>query len=458
LYDYSRQTDEELSFSEDAALLVYDTSDPDWTLVGYDGEFGFAPANYIEITEELERSPAGAQEQQTDRELPPTPSVDASANQGPVAALAGILHKQAPGSFGANKRPSQSMASHPIQQPQYTPDASDEDPLEAPPSLPQRPKSEQSVTSPTQTSPPLSPPSQRSIISQPPTRTAQNFDNADSASPAGFSFYNVNEMVSAMGKQKKMPTTLGINLVTGTITIAPEKSRDGPQQEWSADKLTHYSNEGKHVFMELVKPSKSLDLHAGAKDTAHEIVATLGELAGAAKAEGLREVIAAGSGAGRGVQRKGQMLYEFMAQGSDEVTVAAGDEVIILDDSNEEWWQVRRARNGKEGVVPSSFVEALGISLPPEPSRTGLNAGRSTVDQNRLEEHRQTKEALKLSKSDVNTDGRKTEVGPGMKLPTRGSSLMGGDDSSALASQRSKRNSRSEARSSNSSSSKSSMQ
>ncbi|KAK3072789.1 cytoskeletal protein binding protein, partial [Teratosphaeriaceae sp. CCFEE 6253] len=48
LYDYSRQTDEELSFREEAPLEVYDDTDPDWTLVGAAGEYGFAPANYIE--------------------------------------------------------------------------------------------------------------------------------------------------------------------------------------------------------------------------------------------------------------------------------------------------------------------------------------------------------------------------------------------------------------------------
>ncbi|KAL3961578.1 hypothetical protein ACCO45_003101 [Purpureocillium lilacinum] len=32
IYEYTRQTDEELSFSEDAILDIYDTSDPDWIL------------------------------------------------------------------------------------------------------------------------------------------------------------------------------------------------------------------------------------------------------------------------------------------------------------------------------------------------------------------------------------------------------------------------------------------
>ncbi|PHH84416.1 hypothetical protein CDD83_1969 [Cordyceps sp. RAO-2017] len=139
------------------------------------------------------------------------------------------------------------------------------------------------------------------------------------------------------------------------ILIAPEHAHDDPAQEWTADKMTHYSREGKHVFMELVRPSKSIDFHAGAKDTAEEIVGALGELAGAVRAEGLKEVIMAGS---QRSLRKGQVLYDFMAQGDDEVTIAAGDEVVVLDDSkSEEWWQVRRLKNGKEGVVPSSYVE-----------------------------------------------------------------------------------------------------
>ena len=104
----------------------------------------------------------------------------------------------------------------------------------------------------------LSPPYNR-VVSQ------GRGDGESQRSPGGFHLYNINEMVSAIGKKKKLPTTLGLNLATGTIMIAPEKSRDGPQQEWSAEKLTHYSIEGKHVFMELVRPSKSADFHAGAK-------------------------------------------------------------------------------------------------------------------------------------------------------------------------------------------------
>lgn len=233
--------------------------------------------------------------------------------------------------------------------------------------------------------------------------------------------------------------------------IAPEKSRDGPQQEWSAEKLTHYSIEGKHVFMELVRPSKSVDFHAGAKDTAQEIVAGLGEIAGAARAEGLREVLEIGAGSGG--QKKGTILYDFMAQGEDEVTVGIGDDVIVLDDTkSEEWWMVRRIKNGKEGVVPSSYVEVTGTAAPS--TSAGINTGRSTVEQNRLEEERLAKEALKKSKGQEGSKAKGSEVGPGVKLPERGSSLTVGNGD-RQSSQKSKRSSK-EAKSTSSSGSKSS--
>ncbi len=248
-------------------------------------------------------------------------------------------------------------------------------------------------------------------------------------------------MVSALGKKKKMPTTLGINLATGNIMIAPEKSRDGPQQEWTAEKLTHYSIEGKHVFMDLVKPSKSIDFHAGAKDTAQEIVAMLGELAGIVRAEGLKEVIQAASGSSS-AQKKGRILYDFMAQGDDEVTVAEDDDVIIVDDTkSEEWWMVRRLKNGKEGVIPSTFVEVTGTIPAPNQSPSGISAGLSRVEQNRQEEQRLTREASKATRK---SEAQSSEVGPGFRLPQRDSSLLQRDDGNARSTQKSKRDSRSE--------------
>ena len=448
LYDYTKQTDEELSFKEESRLDVYDESDPDWTLVGCNGEYGFAPSIYIEATTASvpaapapSSSPAPppmpARPQAAEDPIPgeadyvpPSSSHGPPANS-PAAALAGIIAQKTGGGQNEPSPVAQralAAAPPPSERVQYTPEESEEE--EAPPPKPQRPQSRTilspTVASPTATqyasprSPELSP-----AISSPPARSnIQSYNDNDydepQQSPRGFHLYNIHEYITHMGKNKKLPTTFGINVSKGIIMIAPEKSRDGPSKEWTADRLSHYSIEGKHVFIELVRPSKSVDFHAGAKDTAQEIVAHLGELAGASRLEGLREVWAASAGTGAAGMKKGQMLYEFMAQGEDEVTVAVGDEVIVLDDSkSEEWWMVRRLRNGKEGVVPSSYVEVTGTMPKGSESVTGLNAARSTVEQNRLEEERLAKEAARKDKK------RSDTVGPDMALPERGSSLAG---------------------------------
>ncbi|KAI3331874.1 hypothetical protein HD806DRAFT_529647 [Xylariaceae sp. AK1471] len=444
LYEYTRQTDEELSFPEDAPLRVYDASDPDWILVGFESDFGFVPANYIEMGDTVARQELEP-ETETESTLPPPslPSRPAApvepdearspplpdrppstatptSPSGPAATLAGVMQGRS-----STRAPTPPRITLPPRQQRAYAEEPDDEPS---PALPVRPRSHSTISN------------GQSVVSPPlPQRTSSRIsDDRDipappfsPLAPGGFHMYNINEMVSVMGKKKKMPTTLGVNLKTGVILIAPEKAQDGPTQEWTAEKMTHYSREGKHVFLELVRPSKSIDFHAGAKDTAAEIVSALGELSGAVKAEGLREVIAAGTG--QGTRKRGQILYDFMAQGDDEVTVGAGDEVMILDDTkSEEWWQVRRLKTGKEGVVPSSYVEILETITITTPATSGINAGKSSVAQNREEEARLTREAVKK-------DQKATEVGPGMRLPERHSSLSTRDSGNHSAQQRSRR-------------------
>ncbi|KAI2695563.1 hypothetical protein CBS147332_9312 [Penicillium roqueforti] len=420
LFDYTRQTDEEISFSEDAELMVYDTSDPDWTLVGANSEYGFAPSNYIEIIEDtsaettpppqpsvraepaaptLPQRPTQTASEETEASPAASP-VDMSHNPA-AAAIASIIHKQhAPARVSAETtRDEPPPPSLPVR-PSYDQEEDHEE--SPPPSLPRRPPSEHASPTMNRYSPDPTPPRPQQaapamgrdrthVKASPPYNRAGEMTPR---SPSGYHIYNINEMVEVMGKRKKMPTTLGINMATGIIFISPEG--DDRQKEWSAEKLTHYSIEGKHVFVDLVRPSKSIDFHAGAKDTAHEIAAALGEIAGAYRAEGLREVIEAGEGGG---PKKGQILYDFMAQGDDEVTVAVGDEVIILDDTkSEEWWMVRRLKNNKEGVVPSSYVEVIGLipKAPLMPHEPGL----SSVEKNRMEEMRLSKLAIGKSRTD----------------------------------------------------------
>ncbi|CAG8625192.1 10688_t:CDS:10 [Funneliformis caledonium] len=53
----------------------------------------------------------------------------------------------------------------------------------------------------------------------------------------------------------------------------------------------------------------------------------------------------------------GVALYDFDAQGDDEVSIREGDELWVIDDvSSEEWWKIKKG--DEEGVVPASFIEA----------------------------------------------------------------------------------------------------
>ncbi|TQS36410.1 hypothetical protein Golomagni_03142 [Golovinomyces magnicellulatus] len=401
LYDYTRQTDEELSFTENSELEVFDTSDADWILVGLNGEYGFAPANYIEI-KDLKESLSHTSEANLQSQSTAATEVD-QARISTVSAQSG----------GVNLH----ILSAPVAITQDMSEASEDEKSPTTPSQKRHSSVQSSDHIQKQHRSISQPQTEESNESSSPNSTSpqKDFDNKDpSYGPQGFHMYNINEMVYVMGRRRKMPTTLGVNNATGVILIAPEKSRDGREQRWTAEKMTHYSIEGKHVFLELVQPKKSVDFHAGAKDTAQEIVSALREIAGAIKAKGLREYIMADSGRS---QKKGRILYDFTAQEENDVTFKAGDEVIIIcDTKNEEWWNIRRLKDGSEGVVPSSYVEAI------EETSVMLkngNMGRSIVEQNRLEEEKLAKESVRAGKGLKNT-----EVGSGMRLPERDSSLL----------------------------------
>lgn len=443
--------------------MVYDVSDPDWTLVGVNSDFGFAPSNYIEIVEDHAAATSAAYTSSAPVEEPASPSLPQrpvevapheadepksspppdSAQNPAAAAIANIIHRQHASAL-SEPEPTRDIPPPPPLpgRPSSSDPRDDYDNESPPPALPRRPPSQQ-IASPIEPSSPPEPsppprPHFASIVEENRDRHVKESPPYNRVgepvprSPSGYHLYNINEMVEAMGKRKKMPTTLGINVAMGTIFISPEG--DDRQQEWTAERLTHYSIEGKHVFLDLVRPSRSIDFHAGAKDTAQEIVAALGEIAGSYRAEGLKEVLAAGSG-GSG-QKKGQVLYDFMAQGDDEVTVAVGDDVVVLDDTkSDEWWMVRRMKNGKEGVVPSSYIEITGF-VSAQPS--GVESGLTTVERNRLEESRLAKAALRKSRTD-SMDSRTSEVGARMKLPERRSSLMFSGESGNNDLQRHKR-------------------
>ena len=57
------------------------------------------------------------------------------------------------------------------------------------------------------------------------------------------------------------------------------------------------------------------------------------------------------------------VLYDFTADGDDELTVAEGEDLIVLERDSDDWWKVRNS-GGQEGVVPASYVEVCSSVYP----------------------------------------------------------------------------------------------
>ena len=379
-----------MSFTEDATLDIYDdVSDPDWALVGYNGEFGFAPTNYIEKNGAGEGnspdSPTAASPPspvqapvatskhvsfssppREDTPPPPTPprpqSQEYSSAQSPAANVAAVMHQRTSQHSVSSPRSSISgrvsptgSASHSYrdrnQERNYERGHDRGHDREHDRSHERKSTRERKYVHELSDSEDDGP----RIPFRPPGQPRHGVEGGHSHGrdsppiPPGFQTYPVQEVDS----RKKRAATLGLGPTR--IILLPDKSTR-PKEEWSVENLKGYNVEGKHVFLELEKPSRSLDLHAGSKDTAEQIISALSEIRGAVKAAGISEVFAAASGTGKR-NDVGTVLCDFAAQGKDEVSVTTGDEVLILDQSNDEWWLVRRQVNGIEGVVPASFIE-----------------------------------------------------------------------------------------------------
>ena len=51
-------------------------------------------------------------------------------------------------------------------------------------------------------------------------------------------------------------------------------------------------------------------------------------------------------------------LYDFEAQGDDELSVSENDQLVLVEKENDEWWKVQNA-SGAMGVVPAAYVEPV---------------------------------------------------------------------------------------------------
>jgi hypothetical protein len=101
----------------------------------------------------------------------------------------------------------------------------------------------------------------------------------------------------------------------------------------------------------------------------------------------------------KGVEESAVVLYEFHADGDDELTVAEGEALMILERDGNEWWKCRNAR-GAEGVVPASYLELkpgmskVASSVPPP-------GGEAKEEEDKAEAARAAQEAADRVKAEL---------------------------------------------------------
>jgi hypothetical protein len=59
-----------------------------------------------------------------------------------------------------------------------------------------------------------------------------------------------------------------------------------------------------------------------------------------------------------------QVIYDYEAQTSDELTIKEGQILLITDDNDQDWWEAQEKTNdtfqeGAKGLVPLTYVEEV---------------------------------------------------------------------------------------------------
>ncbi|OBA25752.1 hypothetical protein HANVADRAFT_41561 [Hanseniaspora valbyensis NRRL Y-1626] len=365
LYDYDQlqNVEEELSFKEGDLFDVIDDSDADWLLVkSSTNEFGFIPGNYVEKSNKSSSlvpegstslpisafapPPVRADREEIAKQSSATPTSQIDLSQPPPKHKA-LQDKELP------KEPETYSNNDYTQSSSKNEENSSNDYDELPPPKPTRPGQSQSTNSNTYT----------------PHQTED------------FMSWNVQEIIDR-SKKVKGKLTIG-NTV---ISFISENSPNGKPEEWSIANLVSYDLEKKHLFLDLVSPSASLELHTGTTSNGREIYDRLSEIKGQYSSKSLDQIKNAST---ISPERKKQLkdkrmanvLIDFIAESSDELTIRTGDKVNVLNDTNSKDWTLVELVDypGKKGVVPSQFIESVNqlSAIAHSQGSTKKNNGRS---------------------------------------------------------------------------------
>ena len=392
LYDYVAQADDELSMHEGDILYLEELIEDAWyrARTPSGDAAGLVPANYVEM-----RTPRSlvalydyAPQNTDELQLTEGVHVDVFDEGDWVMARVADSFGLVPGNYvgeAATEAPEETSAA---------PAASPAQPDPAPPAAPPS----------TLVPPPMHISRQSSPQPSPQATSIPEDDDTDGTSapmprsvPAAWTAHTEDELqlwsvtqVDAKKKKKKAKGTLGIG--NASLFFASESDGAAVPRVAIKDVLGAELDKSKYLVVELSGAADvdddKLVFHVGSAASGTAIIDRINDsqrifrqnsrVSPAAPADptasaSKQQHTAAASkqksaaAAARSKQPDEEMvvvLYDFEAQGRDELTVSENDQLVLLERENDEWWKLQNAA-GNVGVVPASYVEV--IEPKPEP-------------------------------------------------------------------------------------------
>lgn len=339
LYDYEKQTSEEVSLIEEQEIEILLKDDPDWYLIKTkDSQYGFAPSNYLAI-EEVKKENSLKKDSGLSPASDDSAAFEQTASSSPLPLKEDSLHSQpvaqiteetatvtTPVNISAPQLPTRKLSKR-----SKSPSPEPKKPPEKPPrpvdddlglyNLPPITKSDH-LSEETKTK------------SEIPEEKLKNNKNNSSV------YYDVLEVLS---KSKRVPVT---------IEISPKeiifRKPSHPPSKWPFSSLLSYSCEKKHVFAEFTDPDYSFEFVPAHIEESQAIIDQLALAAGLNKMKRLKKEVQTTEIGNLSTtmtnthQKFGLVKYKFKAESTDELSVFANSEVEILDSTTSaEWWRCK---------------------------------------------------------------------------------------------------------------------
>ncbi|KAJ3394462.1 cytoskeletal protein binding protein [Entophlyctis sp. JEL0112] len=336
-FDYDARTDEEISIREGTMLLVLDDSDPEWWLCKerlsndafQDGAQGLAPVNYlVEMEPVMVATTLYDYEARTDEEI--------SFYEGATAL---VYDTSDPDWWFARIDKDAGLV------PATYLEASGSVPGDVP----------KSVASPVS----ADAAGQKAVlmsaldgfgVSKAPTKTEKEKAPPDVklidvfVSFQGFVIV-VQTFVQELDKKKKKERKeCVIGIGNDYIVYLCEPIFSNVLEKWDFKQVSKFSEKkGKKVIIEFGSDVREFE---GEKENLDKLYKRLEEVSTLAPSS---------SQAPAG--KPALALYDYDATNDEELTIREMDELLVLDSSDDDWWNVRLIRGGREGLVPKLYVE-----------------------------------------------------------------------------------------------------